>query len=67
MQPVIGWLLDLGWDGQLVEGARVLWRRNLYRCVQRFARLQLVGVDLHFVATRDLLSTAEKVCRHDVG
>ncbi len=23
MQPVIGWLLDLGWDGQLVEGARV--------------------------------------------
>lgn len=23
MQPVIGWLLDLGWDGRLVAGARV--------------------------------------------
>lgn len=23
MQPIIGWLLDLGWDGRVVEGARV--------------------------------------------
>ena len=23
MQPLIGWLLDLNWDGQLVDGARV--------------------------------------------
>ncbi|MDD9874785.1 MAG: MFS transporter, partial [Gammaproteobacteria bacterium] len=23
MQPVIGWLLDLGWDGRMVGGARV--------------------------------------------
>ena len=23
MQPVIGWLLDLGWDGRIVEGARI--------------------------------------------
>ena len=23
MQPLIGWLLDLGWDGQLIDGARV--------------------------------------------
>ena len=23
MQPLIGWLLDLGWDGSLVDGARV--------------------------------------------
>ncbi|MCP4389693.1 MAG: MFS transporter [Gammaproteobacteria bacterium] len=23
MQPLIGWMLDLGWDGQLVDGARV--------------------------------------------
>ncbi|MGI9311362.1 MAG: MFS transporter, partial [bacterium] len=23
MQPLIGWLLDLGWDGRIVDGARV--------------------------------------------
>ena len=23
MQPVIGWLLDLGWSGQIVDGARI--------------------------------------------
>ena len=23
MQPLIGWLLDLGWDGQLIDGARI--------------------------------------------
>ncbi|NNE64764.1 MAG: MFS transporter, partial [Gammaproteobacteria bacterium] len=23
MQPLIGWLLDLGWDGELIDGARV--------------------------------------------
>lgn len=23
MQPLIGWLLDLGWDGQIVDGARI--------------------------------------------
>ena len=23
MQPLIGWLLDLNWDGQIFEGARM--------------------------------------------
>jgi hypothetical protein len=28
MQPLIGWLLDLGWDGSLESGARVYSAAN---------------------------------------
>ncbi len=30
MQPLIGWLLDLGWDGAIIDGARV-YSETAYR------------------------------------
>ncbi len=41
LQPLIGWLLDLNWDGQLVEGARV-YDAGAYA----FAFTTLVGANL---------------------
>ena len=41
MQPTIGWLLDLGWDGALVDGARV-YSGEAYRN----ALFSLLGVNL---------------------
>ncbi|MEK9753156.1 MAG: MFS transporter [Rhodospirillaceae bacterium] len=51
MQPVTGWLLDLGWQGELVEGVRV-YSADAYRqafivlpasCVAAFVLALMVG------------------------
>lgn len=53
MQPLIGWLLDLGWDGTLLQGARIYSPDN-YRLA--FTSLLLVNA-LAFVAALFLRET----------
>ena len=56
MQPLIGWLLDLGWDGTLLQGARIYAPEN-YRLA--FTSLLLVNATA-LIAT---LFLRETYCR----
>ncbi|MEK7816482.1 MAG: MFS transporter [Pseudomonadota bacterium] len=57
LQPLIGWVMDLGWDGRMMDGARI------YSAANHRAG---VGI-LFFVATAGLLgalTVRETHCRH---
>jgi len=54
--PLVGWLLDLGWDGTLVEGARIYGETAYRQAFMIFPVLMVLG----FLAA---LSLRETRCR----
>jgi MFS family permease len=46
LQPLVGWLLDLGWDGQLLEGARVYTPQAYVQALLLVPALGVLGMVL---------------------